>query len=92
MLKYSGHTATLGSGSEKRLDVNSDGNFSSYLIGTDTTISGHFLWAEMEGWTNTAWPIQPNRPISGKITKMALLNPCMAFKIVFGRKTSFEAL
>ena len=77
MLKYSGHTAMLGSGSEKRLDVNSDGNFSSYLIGTDTTISGHFLWAEMEGCTNRAWPIQP---IAEKLPKMH------AIKILLGPK------
>jgi hypothetical protein len=26
-----------------------------------------------------------------KLAKMALLNPCMKFKIFFGQKTSFEA-
>ena len=30
-----------------------------WLVEVDTTISGHFLWADMEGWTNRAWPIQP---------------------------------
>ena len=29
---------------------------------------------------------------NGKIDKLALLNPCMKFKKIFGQKTSFEAL
>ena len=31
-----------------------------------------------------------NWPISGKIAKMALFNPCMEFKIFLGQMTSFE--
>ena len=50
------------------------------LVEADTTISGHFLhgrkWrAALRGQTNPA-----NRPIAGKIAKMALFNPCMEFK------------
>ena len=44
----------------KRPGVTSDGNFSSYLIEADTTISSHFLWAQMEGCTNRARPSQPS--------------------------------
>jgi hypothetical protein len=29
---------------------------------------------------------------NGKIAKMALLNPCIKFKMFFGQKTSLEAL
>ena len=31
-----------------------------------------------------------NWPISGKIAKMALLNPCMKFEIILDQMTSFE--
>jgi hypothetical protein len=30
------------------------------------------------------------RPISGKIAKMAVFNPCMEFKKFWGQMTSFE--
>ena len=33
-----------------------------------------------------------NWPISGKIAKMALFNPCMEFKNFLGQMTSFEVL
>ena len=33
------------------------------LVEANTTISCHFLWAEMEGSTYRAWPIQPNSQI-----------------------------
>ena len=60
----------------------------TWLVEADTTISGHFLWAEMEGCTNKAKPV--NSPVSGKIAKMALFNPCMEFKFFGGQMTSFE--
>jgi hypothetical protein len=31
-----------------------------------------------------------NQPISGKIAKMALFNPCMKFETFLGQMTSFE--
>ena len=47
----------LGSGFEwQKTRRNSDGN--SDEVEADTTISSHFLWAEMAGCTNRAWSIQ----------------------------------
>ena len=64
----------------------------TWLLEANTTISGHFLWAEMEGYTNRAGQSRPIQPISGKIAKMALFNQCMEFKIFLGQMTSFEVL
>ena len=42
--------------------------------------------AALTGQANPA-----NRPISGKIPKIALFNPCMEFQNFFGQMTLFEA-
>jgi hypothetical protein len=55
------------------------------LVEADTTISGHFLWAEMEGTANPA-----NQPISAKIAKMTLFNPCMQSKKSLVQMTLFD--
>jgi hypothetical protein len=49
-----------------------------WLVEADTTISGHFLWTEMEGSTNRAWPTRQSANIQ-EIAKMALFNPCMQY-------------
>ena len=77
----------------KRPGIASDGNFSSFLI--DRSWYNHFpvifyerKWrAALTGQANPA-----NQPISDKIAKMALFNPCMEFKKFLGQMTSFEVL
>jgi hypothetical protein len=55
-------------------------------VEADTTISGHFLWAEMEGCTKRAWPIQP---ISEKLPKWHFLtHVCNKKKL--GQMTLFD--
>ena len=34
--------------------------------------------------------LKGKQPISGKIAKVALLNPCMKFEIILGQIASFE--
>ena len=46
---------------------------------------GGFGGLHLQGMANPA-----NQPISGKIAKMALFNPCMKFEIFGGQMTSFE--
>ena len=79
----------------KRPVATSEGNFSSYLIvrsySADTTISGHFLWTEMEGCTNRAWPIQPIGRFLVKLPKWHFLTNEWNLNFL-GQMTSFEVV
>ena len=46
---------------------------------------GVFGGLHNQGMANAA-----NQPISGKIAKMTLFNPCLEFEIFLGQTTSFE--
>ena len=70
----------------KDIGIASDGNFSSTkkLIQPFPVIFYGRKWrAALRGQANPA-----NWPISGKIAKMALFNPCMEFKIFLHQITS----
>ena len=46
---------------------------------------GRFVGLYQQGMANSA-----NQPISGKVAKMAIFNPCMKFEIIWGQMTLFD--
>jgi hypothetical protein len=46
---------------------------------------GGFGGLHLQGMANPA-----NQPISGKVAKVAIFNPCMKFEICLGQMTSFD--
>ena len=94
------HQRTLYSGNERKkfhthcLDLDLNGKrpgivfvilVHTWLVEADTTVSCHFLWAEMEGCTIRAWPIQPISRFLVKLPKWHFLTHAWISKKFWGK-------